>query len=49
MCYSFIGLKCALLLMCDSVPLMTSSYSEEVEDTEHYNASIRYDLDAKMN
>ena len=32
------------------IQLMTKcSYSEEVEDTEHYSASIGYDLDAKMN
>ena len=31
-------------------PLMTiCSYPEEVEDTEHYSASIAYDLDVKMN
>ena len=32
------------------IPLMTKcSYSEEVEGTEHYCASIGYDSDAKMN
>ena len=32
------------------IPLMTKcSYSEEVEDTEHYSASIGYDIHAKMN
>ena len=32
------------------LPLMTKcSYSEEVEDTERYSASIGYDSDAKMN
>ena len=29
------------------IPLMTKcSYSEEVEDTEHYSAGIGYDIDA---